>query len=261
MREEDIILAEKYLENQLSDSEKIEVEKRMVSDETFAETVEFIRNVAKVFEIENLDQSEKRPIFSLNKDYSSSKDNNTEDLTKHFKVALNHVAKEYENEKKGKGGNVRKINFYQSLSIAASVLLILGIGVFFFLKNDVKTPQLAEIDELKKNESIYLVKDVVYFENQFGFPGDGPLSKRLSMKNLPIQIIKNNLYESHYFLSDTLYLLGNFSENIVLTIDSTKTVFIKDELKTYQFPFEKTKTITPLHETKSNLPKFEINEN
>lgn len=263
MREEDIILAEKYLENQLSETERIEVESRIASDEKFAETVDFIRNIETAFERQKDIENRMPDIrFSIALDESAYKKKQL--LKEKFNDELNYVAKEYENENKGKGGNVRKINFYQSFGIAASVLLLLGISIFFLLKNDVSSPQLAELDDLKKNKSIHLVKDVSYFTNELagitGAPDNEPaiklLKQKFTIKNLPIVIILDTKYKSHYFYDiDTLFLLGDFNENIVLTNDSEK-VFIFDELKQYSFKLEKTSKIEPLDTFNSELPKI-----
>lgn len=247
MNENDVILIERYLDNVLADNERTDVEKRIETDREFADLLTFLRDV------------------KVSVTYGSKKE---------LQIKLARIAEEYErhhNQEKGStGGRIVRFRHYAVAASLTAVLVIAGILLFF----DNDKPTMAEGKDLQfirnymtanPGKSDIADAEILPYEliEHYGsLPAHNIDS--LSLGKLPVVVIRETQYENAYFLSDTLYLFGNFGANPLLFQQEGNhkdTLWLKRGLVFYKLADQRTDTIMPLEKINSNLKTMPQHEN
>lgn len=241
MNENDVILIERYLDNGLSDSERLDFEKRLKADSEFSDLLEFLKDVKAVLA------------------YSSKKE---------LRDKLAHIAGEYEKQfhqdNPHRTGRIIPFRYY---AVAASLVAVIVVAVIL-LFTDKDKPTLAEGNDLSfirsyisnNPEKVSASEAEIlpyYLMHRFGSQSAQNIDS-FKIGELPLVVIREGKYQNAYFLSDTLFLFGNFNADMFLfqrndSIKSKDTLFLKSGLAFYKLASEKTDTIKPLEKVNGNL--------
>ena len=250
MNENDVILIERYLDNRLTDSERIDVEKRLETDSEFAGLLAFLNDVKATVA------------------YDSKKE---------LRDKLAHITEEYERQHKdykGSAGTSGRVIHFRYYAIAASLAAVIVVAaVLLFVVND--KPTIAEGKDLQfirnyiSNNPGKVDKakaEILPYEMLLQF-GSLPAESIDSLKigELPLVVIRESKYEHAYFLSDTLYLFGSFDTDMFLyqqkdNLSPNDTLFLKSGLAFYKLAAEKTDTIMPLVKINSTLKNLQYED-
>ncbi len=243
MNENDVILIERYLDNGLTDSERLDVEKRLEIDSEFADLFAFLKDV------------------KTSVAYSNKKD---------LRDKLAHIAEEYERQHKDDKGSADtsgRIIPFRYYAVAASLAAVIIVAaVLLFVVNDKPTivdgKDLHFIRNYITNNPGKVERadaEILPYEMLLQF-GNLPLQSIDSFKigELPMLVIRESKYENAYFLSDTLYLFGSFDADMFLyqrkdNLSPNDTLFLKSGLTFYKLAMEKTDTISLLEKKNTNF--------
>lgn len=256
MNEADITLIERYLDDALSDADKQKVELRLKEDSEFAEQFDFIKDLKKSIA------------------YSKKED---------FKAKLNEIAENYKaenaSEKPNRNeGNVasKRItkNNFRFYAVAAGLAAVFVSVVFFVLNNSGQSTRLASDKAYIQNfsdqnpESISLIEPQIFSTEKLQYQASKPdsLQNNSDLYSLAeiapsihsVLIIQNSDFDNAYFLSDTLYLFGDFngSSSFFYSENNSNDVFLKKGMEYYKFTLNKTDSISPLLKIDYNsIPK------
>ena len=235
--EKDIELIDKYLSGELSGSSLAEFEQRLNSDTQFTEEVRFIKDL-KV----------------------SAKQVGRREL----KDKLQSIARTVTIESENKRFSLLRKKTLIYYSIAASIVIIIGVSAIFYFQSDKSLEQLAEdnnkdtlliddsiiskkaeIETLLADKNIKTVNKNIYFIDNNGF-GYYEIDKRAA-RIIKLGIIENEKYANNYFLTDTiLFLFGDFEDDKIKLFEKHKFILLNYNKYLYKVNKSKTNIIAPL---------------
>lgn len=250
MKEQDIILIEQYLKGKLPADEVRDFENRLKSDQEFFDQFEFIKDTQKALQ------------------YSHKET---------FREKVKDIANEFESEKKNKQDHsstalngTKRIFDYKAYAIAASLAVVLVSVYFIWFNNAPISPnqEFIQTYAAKNPESVNVMAPKIYPYDKLNYLGAAhdSIPEEIQEIEFPgninsVAIININKFKNHYFINDTLYLLGDFnSAPTFFKGQRENEVILKKGLEYFKFTIEKTDTITSLSKITSSLNKAIENE-
>lgn len=247
MKEEDIIWIERYLDSKLSEEESLKFAQRLEKDKEFSDLYHYIKDVRQII------------VFDEKKNLSEK---------------LNKIADDYQSTSTGKT-KVRKFftdnTYLNYFALAASVTAVILSVAFFIFKSpkqkaDVYANDLEYIHHFKSTSPDKVKSTEARLKNYdeykyFGSTPDGDsfiTPQHNAIKG--IVYLNDSKYDNHYYLSDTLFLFGDFDESTLVfylqdSLSHKESIVLKSGLQKFIFDLKKTDKITPLQAWESDSIK------